>query len=317
MTDLAVIIVTWNIRDLIEEALQSLYDDLEASDLTYEVYVVDSASSDGTPDLVAEKFPQVKLIVSETNVGFAGGNNLALREIGFGNQGADTELPRAVYLLNPDTITRPGATRALYNTLNAESALGVVGARLSYGDGNFQHSAFRFPGLRQLWVELFPTPGRLIDSAFNGRYDRALYNENDPFEIDFPLGATMMLKREVVQATGMFDEAFFMYCEEVDWAWRIHDAGWEIKCVPQARVVHLVGQSTSQVKARSVLNLWTSRLLLFRKHYPGWKLAIAQWMIAYGMRLREREVYYDQSLTDAQRRELANVYQQIGQMTLE
>ena len=266
MPDLAVIIVTWNVRDLALEALRSLYADLETSGLQADVYVVDSASSDGTAGVIAEAFPQVHLTASTENLGFGKGNNTALRQIGFGGQTPVQELPGAVYFLNCDTITQPGATRALFDTLMADRSLGWVGARLTYGDGSFQDSGFAFPNLRQLWVEFFPMPGRFILGRFNGRYSRALYERGQPFPVDFTLGATMMLKREVIMQTGLFDEAFFMYCEEIDWAWRVRKAGWEIHCVPAAQVIHLGGQSTSQVRARSVVDLWTSRLRLFRKH---------------------------------------------------
>jgi hypothetical protein len=170
----------------------------------------------------------------------------------------------------------------------ADDWVGLVGARLSYEDGDFQHSAFMFPGLRQLWVEFFPTPGRLINSGFNGRYPRWLYDFGKPFTVDVPLGATWMLRREVILQTGMFDEQFFMYCEEIDWAWRIERAGWLAKCVPAAHVTHLEGRSTQQVRPQSVINLWTSRLHLFRKHYPRWKLWIARQMIAIGMTRKAR-----------------------------
>jgi GT2 family glycosyltransferase len=193
-------------------------------------------------------------------------------------------LPPAVYLLNPDTITKSGATRALYDALMSDPRWGLVGAQLAYEDGSFQHGAFEYPGLRQLWVEFFPTPGRFIEGRFNGRYPRALYVAAQPFPVDFTLGATMMLRREVIQQTGMFDEQFFMYCEEVDWAWRIHEAGWGIYCVPSAHIVHLVGKSTSQARSQSIVNLWNSRLRLFAKHYPAWKLQLARWMLAAGMR---------------------------------
>lgn len=286
MLDLAVVIVTWNVRDLVQEALHSLYDDLKNSGLSAEVYVVDSASSDGTAEVIAQVFPQVKLTASAENLGFGRATNLGMHKAGFGTPTA----PKAAYLLNPDTITKPGATRALYNALMADSKAGLVGAQLFYGDGSFQHGAFSFPGLRQLWVEFFWTPGRFIEGRFNGRYPRDLYQSGKPFEVDFTLGATMMLKREVIEQTGMFDEQFFMYGEEVDWAWRIHKAGWKALCVPSAHVVHLVGQSTGQVRVQSIINLWTSRLILFRKHYPAWKLALALRMIALGMqRKAERE----------------------------
>ncbi len=291
---LAVIVVSWNTRDLTLAALRSLYDDLEASDLAAEVYVVDSGSTDGSPEAIAAAFPQVKLIVSAENIGFGRANNLALDALRAGG------LPDAVYLLNSDTITQPHATRTLYESLLANETIGLAGAQLSYADGRFQPSAFTFPDLRQLWVELFPTPGRLYESAFNGRYPRQLYEQMLPFPVDFVLGATMMLRREAIEHTGGFDERFFMYCEEIDWAWRIHDAGWQVCCVPAARVTHLGGASTGQVRPRSVVDLWTSRLMLFERHYPAWKRWIARGMIALGMMLKQHQTG-DPALRDAYR----------------
>ncbi len=295
MLDLAVVIVTWNVRDLIEGALSSLYAELD--DLACDVYVVDSASSDGTVEVVGERFPQVKLMACNENLGFVRANNLALRQIGFGSGSVD--LPRAVFLLNPDTITRPGAVRTLYDALMAEYQIGLVGARLTYGDGSFQHSAFTFPGLWQLWGELFPMPGRLMEHPINGRYPQTLYAADEAFPVDFMLGATMMLKREVIQQVGLLDEAFFMYCEEIDWAWRIKKAGWRVYCVPRACVVHLSGQSTSQIKVQSLINLWTSRLKLFKKHYPAWKYQIAKRMIWVGMSWKINQISTDDPQYDS------------------
>lgn len=286
--DLAVVIVTRNVCALALDALRSLLVDVETSGLQTDVYVVDSASTDDTVAAIRAEFPQVKLFPSQENRGFGGSNNIAMRRMGFGQPGA--ALPRAVYLLNPDTITQPGATRVLYDALLSEPDVGMVGARLSYGDGSFQHSAFGFPGLRQLWAELFPTPGRLIEATFNGRYPRVLYDGGEPFRVDFVLGATMMLRREVIEQTGMFDEQFFMYCEEIDWAWRMRRAGWAVACVPAARVVHLGGQSTGQARPRSLVNLWTSRLRLFDKYYPRWKRWLARRMVALGMARKIRSL---------------------------
>lgn len=277
MRDLAVIVVTWNVRALALDTLRSLYADLDTSGLTADVYIVDSASTDGTVEAVEAAFPQAHMIASADNLGFGKANNLALEQL-------KDDPPRAVYLLNPDTITQPGATRALFDALMADDALGLVGARLSYGDGSFQHSAFQFPGIRQVWVEFFPTPGRLIDSPFNGRYPRALYDAGEPFPVDFVLGATMMLRYEVAAQTGGFDaNTFFMYCEEIDWAHRIHQRGWQVACVPAAHVIHLGGQSTGQVRPQSALYLWESRLKLFARLHPAWKQRLIRRMIAAGM----------------------------------
>lgn len=309
--DLAVVIVTHNVRNLALNALDSLLTDLESGELRAEVYVVDSASSDNTVEAVRTQFPAVRLIASEDNLGFARANNLGLRQIGFGEAGR--VLPRAVYLLNPDTITQPGATATLYNALISQPNLGLVGARLSYGDGSFQHSAFAFPGLRQIWTEFFPTPGRFIEGAFNGRYSRRLYDGGEPFKVDFVLGATMMLRREVIEQTGMFDEQFFMYCEEIDWAWRIHNAGWTVCCVPAAHVVHLGGQSTGQARPRSLVDLWTSRLRLFDKYYPRWKLWLARHLVGWGMSRKIRQAQAS-NLPDASA--LIDAYRTIQKLAL-
>lgn len=312
MIDLAVIIVTWNVRDIVLDALRTLYADLEQSTLNANVIVVDSASSDGTVDAIREQFPQTTIIASDNNLGFAGGNNVGIESLRFGDETVDpSQLPKAVYLLNPDTLTNIGATKTLFDTLMAHNDVGVVGARLTYGDGSFQHSSFMFPDLGQLWVEFFPTPGRFIEHPFNGRYPRHLYQANEPFPVDFMLGATMMLKREVIQKTGMFDLQFFMYAEEVDWQWRIHKAGWRILCVPDAHVVHLGGQSTGQVAARSIINLWQSRLYLYQKHYSKLKLSLAKGLIALGMTRKIQQTSSDES-----NKSIINAYKEIRSLAL-
>ena len=121
MIDLAVVVVTWNNADVIADALQSLLDDLQSSGLRSEVWLVDSASSDATVAIVRERFAAVKLIACQQNIGFGAGNNLALGAIGFNNKSEAAELPSAVYLLNPDTVTHPGASRRLFDSLMARA----------------------------------------------------------------------------------------------------------------------------------------------------------------------------------------------------
>ncbi len=296
MTELAVIIVTWNNANDIGAALSSLYAELQHIALPTEVVVVDSASGDDTAALIAASFPQVTLLKQVENVGFARGNN-----IGISYLQANGGVPEFVYLLNPDTITQPGAVRALIEALEADARVGVAGARLTFGDGTFQHSAFAFPGLFQLWADVLPVPARLLESRLNGRYPREQYAGEEPFDVDFVLGATMMMRGEVITQTGMFDEAYFMYCEEVDWQWRIRRAGWRIVCVPAAHVVHLGGQSSGQAKPQSTRHLWESRLRMYARYYSPYRLWLARQMVRAGMwwRLRHttdpemRAVYAD------------------------
>lgn len=290
MSDLGVIIVSWNTRELTLQTLQSLYADLATVALSVRVLVVDNASDDGSVKAVQAQFPQAEVLTSDVNLGFGGANNLGMRYFGFGKAEA-TALPKAVYLLNSDTVTQPGATEALYQALFSAPDIGLVGAHLTYGDGSFQDGAFSFPGLRQMWAEFFWIPGRLRLGRFNGRYPEEAYASGEPFDVDFTLGATMMLRQDVIRQTGMFDsETFFMYCEEIDWAWRIKRAGWRVLCVPRAHVVHLAGQSTKQVKPRSVINLWESRLKLMDKYYPAWKRWLGRWLVAVGMRYKLQQL---------------------------
>lgn len=304
---LSIIIVTWNVRDLVLDCLRSVFEDLARTDLTADVWVVDNASSDGTPDAIRAafpppQFPALQMIEPGENLGFARGNNLALRAIGFPD---GPDLPQYVLLLNPDTYVKPGALQALIDGLESSGA-GLAGARLVYGDGSFQHSAFDFPGLVQLIVDLFPVPGRLHDSRLNGRYPRVLYAGRQPFEVGHPLGATFLLKREVIQRTGLFDEQFHLYCEEIDWALRIRVAGWRAVCVPTAEVVHYGGQSTGQVRPQSLINLWTARLRLYRKHYGPLKRTLAVWIVRAGMNRRIQAIARNSALTEDDRQALVD-----------
>jgi len=258
--DVAVVIVSWNVKPLLAECLVSVLECLVRSNLDAKVWVVDNASHDGSAEMVREQFPQVQLIASPKNLGFARGNNCALRAL-------DPHLPRYVLLLNPDTKVRSNALATMVHFMDERPSVGVCGPRLLYGDGSFQHSAFGFPDLAQILLDFFPLHWRLTESRLNGRYPRRLYERGVPFEVDHPLGAAMMLRREVILQTGLFDEGYRMYVEEIDWCMRIRREGWDICCVPSAVVVHHAGQSTQQVRNQMFVALWRSRFRLFDKHY--------------------------------------------------
>ena len=265
------------------------------------VIVIDNASADGSADMVAAEFPQVRLVASQDNLGFAGGNNRALRMLGFGSaevQGAGgakqqpdgDDSPFAirnsqfVLLLNPDAEPLGDALGQMARFLDEHPKVGGVGAQLQYPDGRFQHSAFRFPDLWQLWFDFFPPrPRRLLDSGLNGRYSRALYDAGRPFPIDFALGAALMVRREAIQAAGLLDEDYFMYAEEVDWCWRIQRAGWPFYCVPTARVIHHGGASARQFREQSFLNLWRSRKRLYDRFYGPRRRWLAAQIVRLGM----------------------------------
>lgn len=279
--NLAVIIVSWNVCELLAGCLRSVQADLARSGLSGQIWVVDNASQDDSVAMLRRDFPEVHLVASDTNLGFAGGNNAALRLLGFGSRAEAP--PEVALLLNPDTIVHPGALAALHGFLQRQPRAGIAGARLVYGDGSFQHGAFDFPGLWQLVIELLPVPGRLVESRLNGRYARAQYEDTQPFQIGHPLGAVMAVRREAIQQAGLLDEGYHMYVEEVEWSRRITLAGWEAYCVPAAIVTHLGGQSTGQVKISSFVNLWASRYRFYRHYYSPLKLWLARQIVSAGM----------------------------------
>lgn len=283
MLDVAVIIVSWNVRNYLSDCLRSLAAEFQDSRLKAEIWVVDNASTDGTVELLEDLFPQVHVIANTENVGFAAGNNQGMRA-------AAEHHPRFYFFLNPDTLVRPGALGKLVKALDDRPRAGMAGARLIYGDGRLQHSGFSFPGLGQLIFDLYPMPARLYDSRLNGRYPRRYYRTTQaPFAIDHPLGATMLVRADVADSTQGFDEDFHMYCEEIDWSWRVRESGWEIYAVPAAEIVHFGGESTRQIPAQSVVNLWTSRARLYQKHHGRMKQKVARWLVCSNMHKRARQ----------------------------
>jgi hypothetical protein len=174
--------------------------------------------------------------------------------------------------------------------MDAHPEVGVCGPRLVYGDGRFQHAAYRFPSLTQCLLDFWPLNWRLTESYLNGRYPRRLYQLGQPFAIDHPLGAAMLFRREVIEQTGGFDLEYKMYVEEIDWCMRVTRAGWAIFCVPSAEIVHYEGQSTRQVHPQMVVALWRSRFLLFERYYSRAFCWAARKVVWAGMRKRMAQV---------------------------
>ncbi len=255
---ISIVIVSFNTRDLLRACLQSL----AGCTLPLHIIVVDNASADGSADMVRIEFPNVCLLALPENVGFAAGTNVGLRSVS----------QDYVLLLNPDTIVQSDAIEAMVKFLEAHPRVGLVGPRLLNPDGTPQPAAFRFPTLGMTTLDLFPPgevlPGRLYNSWGHGRYPQEGASA-EPFPIDHPLGACMLVRREVIEQVGMLDEQFFMYAEEVDWCYRIRQAGWAIWQVPAARVTHVGGAATRQFRSRMLVALYESRLRFFRKHYPA------------------------------------------------
>lgn len=253
--DLSIVIVSYNTRDLLRGCLASVRESLaRSSQLRVETFVVDNDSRDGSAEMVAAKFPEVRLIRNPENRGFAAANNLAIRQ----------SSGRHVLLLNSDTVIRGDAPAQLVALLDTHPHVGAAGPRLLNPDGTRQQSVFRFPTLWMSLIDFFPLNHRVVNSRLNGRYPEQWHER--VFPVDHPLGACLIVRRAAIDQVGLLDEGFFMYCEEIDWCLRIRRGGWEIVYTPSADVVHYGGQSTSQFRSRMFVELHRSRFRFFRKH---------------------------------------------------
>jgi GT2 family glycosyltransferase len=249
MTDLSVIIVNWNTRELLAQCLRSVYD--TAGPLDCEVFVVDNASGDGSAAMVRQRFPQARLIENTENVGFARANNQALRLA----QG------RYALLLNSDTRVMPGALREMISFMDAYPEAGAVGARLLNADGSLQPSCHpMLTPWREFWRLLFLE--RLYHRA---TYDMSCWDINLPRQVEVIKGACLMLRREALAQVGLLDESYFMYTEEVDLCFRLLCADWKVYWLPQAQIVHYGEASSRQEAERMYVQLYRSKTQFYRK----------------------------------------------------
>ena len=261
---LSIIIVSWNVSELLLGCLSSLpLDDPEV-----EVIVVDSASTDGTPERVAATFPKVHLITSRDNLGYSRGNNLGFAAA----RGA------LWMVLNPDTAVEPGAIETLSKYLEAHPETACVGPGLVYGDGTSQSSRRRFPTLQtaifeSTWLRSLAPRGVLAT------YYGEDWPVDRPVEVDWLVGAALLLRADAVRQVGGFDEGFFMYSEELDLCRRLKAAGWRIAHVPEARVTHFEGRSSAQVRAATHLRFNRSKIRYFRKHHGALQAAVLTWVL--------------------------------------
>lgn len=252
MATVAVIVANWNTRDLLAECLASVEETTGTIDV--ETVVVDNASSDGSPAMVRERFPNVRLIVNRENLGFARANNQAI---------AATATPY-ILMLNSDARLGGAALQRLLERVTAEPRAGIVGAQLRFPDGSFQLSHARFPSLGREALILSGL-GRVLYGPW---YPSAAPGaDSGPCVAEWVGGACMLARRSAFEAVGGFDEGYFLYGEEMDLCYRLRAAGWQVWYEPAARVVHHGAASSARMHAALEERLYRGRMQFFRKHY--------------------------------------------------
>jgi N-acetylglucosaminyl-diphospho-decaprenol L-rhamnosyltransferase len=266
--DLSVIIVNWNVLDLLRQCLLSLSSKEEG--LATEVIVVDSASHDGSVEMVRREFPWVRVIASQKNLGYARGNNVGIAEA----------CGRYLLILNPDTELVGGALRGMTRYLDEHPTVGALGPALRFPDGSLQSSRRRFPTLATAFCE-----STLLHQWFpNNRFARRYYLDDRPSDVpqrvDWMVGAALMIRRQAWQHVGPLDEGFFMYFEETDWCHRCWAAGWEIHFLPTVEIIHHEGKSSEQVSTARTIRFQRSKISYYRKYFgAGWSWVIRLFLL--------------------------------------
>ncbi len=253
----SVCIVNWNTREHLGACLASLQQHGLGSDM--EVLVVDNASSDGSADMVREQYPWVRLYAEDENLGYAAGNNIALREA----------TGQYLLLLNPDITITPGAISALLRFLESHPQAGAVAPKLVHPDGSLQLTCRSFPDPDVIIYEALGLSRLFPRSRSFGKYRMSWWDYTDMRTVDQPMASALLLLRDALDEIGLMDESFPIFFNDVDLCRRLWDAGWEVWFTPETSMVHEGGASTRQVRRQMIRESHLSLLRYYRKHYRG------------------------------------------------
>ena len=278
--DLSVIIANYNTRIFLEKLLTSL----EKSDVDQyqlEIIVVDNGSSDGSVEMVKKKYQKIKSIINDKNLGFAAANN----------QGIDKALGRYILLLNSDTEVEKDTLKQMIAFMDEHSQYGAATCRIELTNGKLDPACHR--GFPTPWAAL--TYFLKLESLFPksklfGQYHQGWKKLNEIHELEVISGAFFMIRREVINKVGLLDEGFFMYGEDIDWCFRIQQAGFQIAFVPSTKIVHVKGASgkgkdkSKKVNQKDIYKLtnksfWQTMKLFYKKHYTDKYPRILKWLI--------------------------------------
>lgn len=248
------LIVNYKVADLVHQSIQSIEEHVKTP---YEIIIVDNASEDGSVESLMGYYDHTRVIASERNLGFGAGNNLAYKY-------AKGEY---IFLLNPDTLLTDDSVDRMIAYLKNSSTTGLVAPKLLYEDGTLQRSIRKF----------YSYYGSLIDNRFMNpiiarfpqitKWLPGLIDHNKSQQIEWAKGAALLIKREVIEQIGLFDEDFWIYGEEMDLCYRIGEAGWDKIFLNSCSIIHLEGKSTIQSSTRMFLMNYKGMYLFLKKHF--------------------------------------------------
>jgi len=276
MPDVSFSITNYNTKDLLARCIDSVIKGVRGH--SYEIIVVDDASGDGSAAMVRQKYPQIKVIENGTNKGYVISNNIGIRASG----------GRYVVSLNSDTLVLDGSIDRIIRFMDKNPDAGAAGPKLLNSDGSIQlqarrgfpaplNSFFYFSGLSRL----FPK------NRFMGGYLLSYLDDRTTVEVDSLCGAAMVVRREVMSEVGLMDESFTMYGDDIDWCYRIKDAGWKVYYLPDAEIIHYGGRGGSRRKSyRNIFEFHRAMAVFYGKHYAKRSLFLVNWTVYAGIWLK-------------------------------
>ena len=254
--DLSIVIVNYNVRYFLEQCLQSVFRSGQYLDM--EVFVVDNNSVDGSVDMVATKFPQVKLIANKENVGFSRANNQAIA----------LATGRYILLLNPDTVLEDDTLPKVISFMDSHPDAGGLGVKMLDGRGKFLPESKRgLPTPSVAFYKIFGLSALFPKSRVFGKYHMGYLDNESIHQVDVLSGAFMLIRKETLDATGFLDESFFMYGEDIDLSYRITQAGYKNYYYPDTRIIHYKGESTKKSSINYVFVFYRAMVIFARKHF--------------------------------------------------
>jgi GT2 family glycosyltransferase/lipopolysaccharide/colanic/teichoic acid biosynthesis glycosyltransferase len=256
LPDVSVIIVNYNIRDFLHQSLVSLQNALKG--IRSEIFVVDNASDDGSAEMVKRRFPRVRLIANIANLGFAKANNIALKQA----------RGKFLLLINPDTIVQEDTIRVMVEFLRSHPEAGLAGCKILNPDGSFQPACRR--GFPTPWIAFAKIVGlsKLFPKTkLFGKYNLTYLNTEETYPVDAVSGSFMMVRKETLEQVGELDERFFMYGEDIDWCYRIRQAGWQVFYVHSTQIIHYKGESTRRSSMDEIHTFYEAMHLFVEKHF--------------------------------------------------
>ena len=275
--DVSVVIVSWNTRDILRGCIRSIFE--QTREASFEVFVIDNNSHDGSVEMVRAEFPRVTLIANTQNRGFAAACNQGMRALS----------ARYTLLLNPDTIVLDDAISRCVRYADLHADVGVVGCQVLENENRISPTGFSFPSPLNVFLALSGLSRAFPRSRLFGRPELGWWERNSEQDVDVVTGMFMLVRREAIAQVGLMDESYFVYSEEADWCYRFSQAGWRRVFTPCARIIHLDGgaKSTSQASTKMFVQMQKSSMIYHKKNLgpAAWSLVKAIYIVSNSIRM--------------------------------